>query len=228
MQHTAVVILAAGSGTRVGAAVNKVLLPVDGVAAVARSVRTALATPGVRRVVVVVRDGEDAAVRGALADAAIEDARVGLVLGGDTRHASEWRALSALAGDIARDDIEIVAIHDAARPWADVGLFASVIDAARTTGGAIPVIDLDCVVAKDGAELPGRLVGVQTPQAFRASPLLAAYAAAERDAFVGTDTSACLERYADQLEIAAVPGDEDNRKITFPGDLPAPPSAADR
>ena len=62
------------------------------------------------------------------------------------------------------------------------------------------------------------MVGVQTPQTFRAADLLAAYRAAEADGFTGTDTASCVERYAD-LTIAAVPSSPANLKITFPHDL---------
>ncbi len=59
---------------------------------------------------------------------------------------------------------------------------------------------------------------MQTPQAFRAGPLLGAYAAADRDGFVGTDTASCIEHYTD-LPVHCVPGDARNIKITFPEDL---------
>ena len=61
-------------------------------------------------------------------------------------------------------------------------------------------------------------VAVQTPQAFRARPLLDAYRRAERDGFVGTDTASCVERYTD-LAIHCVPSPATNLKITFPEDV---------
>ena len=62
------------------------------------------------------------------------------------------------------------------------------------------------------------MVAVQTPQAFLAAPLLAAYRQAAADGFVGTDTASCIERYTD-LPVRCVPGDAGNIKITFPDDL---------
>jgi 2-C-methyl-D-erythritol 4-phosphate cytidylyltransferase len=59
---------------------------------------------------------------------------------------------------------------------------------------------------------------VQTPQAFRATSLLAAYSAADREGFEGTDTAASLERFADVV-VAAVPSSPRNLKITFPEDV---------
>jgi 2-C-methyl-D-erythritol 4-phosphate cytidylyltransferase len=223
MTAAAVVILAAGSGSRVGAPTNKVLLPLGDDAVVAWSVRAALAVADVRRVLLVVREGEQDQVAEALARADLDDPRIDYVVGGETRHDSERRALQALSREIDAGGVTVVAIHDAARPWADTALFTSVISAAARGGGAVPVLDLDCVVAKDGSALPERLVGVQTPQAFSAAALLAAYAAAGRDGFAGTDTAACVERYAPDLAVAAVPGPPGNRKITFAADLPTPP-----
>ncbi len=71
----------------------------------------------------------------------------------------------------------------------------------------------------DRAGIGQRLVGVQTPQAFRAGPLLAAYRRADAEGFTGTDTASCLERYAPQVPVVAVAGEPANVKITFAGDL---------
>ena len=104
------------------------------------------------------------------------------------------------------------------RPLAGADLFERTVAAAREHGGAIPVVPIDDVVRRDGSPVAGDLAGVQTPQAFRAPELLAAYRAADRDGFTGTDTASCLERYAD-VRIAAVPSTAANLKITFAGDL---------
>jgi 2-C-methyl-D-erythritol 4-phosphate cytidylyltransferase len=217
--RAAVVVLAAGAGTRVGAEVNKVLLPLDGVPVVARSVRTARAVAGVRRVVLVVREGEQDAVRAAvepyLSD---EEPEVAMVVGGATRHQSEWAALALLAPDIESGALDVVAMHDAARPLAGPALYDAVLAAALERGGAIPVAHLPDLVAVDGRRLPGDLVGVQTPQAFRAADLLAAHRAAAADDFEATDTAGILAAYTD-LPVAAVDSDEGNLKLTVSEDL---------
>ena len=61
---------------------------------------------------------------------------------------------------------------------------------------------------------------MQTPQGFRAAPLLAAYEAADRCGFAGTDTASCVQRFAPSLPIRAIPGEERNFKITYPHDVP--------
>ena len=213
----AVVILAAGSGSRVGAGINKVLLPLGDAPVLVWSVREALALPGVRRVVLVVRPGEGEQVADVVAPY-LGDAEVLVVDGGPTRHASEWNALRALTPDIDAGEVDLVAIHDGARPLAGRELFSATLAAAHEHGGAIPVVPLGSLLTLEGAATDGELVGVQTPQAFRAADLLAAYTAADADGFVGTDTASCLERYAG-LRIAAVPSSPLNLKITFPEDV---------
>lgn len=217
MARAAVVILAAGSGSRSGATVNKVLLPLLGVPVLAWSVRDALAVPSVRTVVVVTRPGERDEVSAALAPY-LGDREVLLVDGGDSRHASEWQALQLLAGTIESGEIDVVAIHDGARPLAGAALFETVIDTAAGDAGAIPSVPLPPVLAADGQVQAGHLVGVQTPQAFPAGVLLDAYRESVSRGFDGTDTAACLEAHAD-LPILAVPGSPTNVKVTYPEDL---------
>lgn len=236
------VILAAGSGSRVGALrdgapVNKVLLPLAGVPVLAHSVRSALAVPGLRRLVLVARPGEEADVTAALTpylpshegpDPAPAP-EVVLVTGGATRHASEWAAVQALRPLIQAGEVRVVAIHDGARPLATSELFTAVVLAAAAHGGAIPVVPATGLVRSDGS-LPTEaepaeceLAGVQTPQAFDSAALLAAYEAAQRDGFEGTDTAGCLEHHEDwhrgHGRIAAVASSARNLKVTFPEDV---------
>ena len=215
--QAAVVILAGGSGTRVGADTNKVLLPLGDGTVLGRSVRAALDVPDVTRLVLVVRPGDEEAVRAAVAPL-LGDREVRMVRGGATRHASEWAALQALSEDIDAGAVDVVAVHDGARPLADVALFAATLDAAREHGGALPIVELPGLLGRDlRAASPG-LVGVQTPQAFRAAPLLDAHRRAAADGFESTDTAACFERYCD-LPVVAVHGGATNLKVTFPEDL---------
>jgi 2-C-methyl-D-erythritol 4-phosphate cytidylyltransferase len=215
--RTAVVLLAAGSGRRVGCERNKVLLPLDGIPVLAHSVRTALDVDGAHRVLVVIRPGDRSEVAAALAPH-LGAHDVWLVDGGEERHDSEYRALQALRPDIEGGEIDVVAIHDAARPLASAALFRAVIEVAAVDGAAVPAVPAGRLSREDGALAPEGLLAVQTPQAFGARVLLDAYDLAERDGFVGTDTAACLERYAD-LAIRSVPGERRNLKITYPGDL---------
>ncbi len=215
--RAAAVILAAGAGSRVGAAENKVLLSLDGIAMLAHSVRTVLDVAGVHRIVLVVRPEDRAAVRDAVAEH-LGAHDLWVVDGGEQRHDSEWQALRALAADVERGEIEVVAIHDGARPLASARLWEQVVAAAAEHGGAIPVVEIPRLSRRDGSTAAAGLVGVQTPQAFRAPELLAAYRRADQEGFVGTDTASCLERYTD-LPVVGIPSTPTNLKVTFPEDL---------
>jgi 2-C-methyl-D-erythritol 4-phosphate cytidylyltransferase len=215
--RSAVVVLAGGSGSRVGADRNKVLLELAGVPILAHSVRNALGTASIRRLVVVHRPEDRRAIETIL-PAVLGPHDVWLVEGGATRHDSEWAALQALAPPIEAGQIDTVAIHDAARPLAGAQLFDLVLETASRVGAAVPGLPAGVLSHHDGRPVAADLVAVQTPQAFRAADLLAAYRRAAADGFTGTDTAACLEAYAD-LPIAAVPGDRRNLKVTFPEDL---------
>jgi 2-C-methyl-D-erythritol 4-phosphate cytidylyltransferase len=217
--RAALVVLAAGAGSRVGHDTNKVLLPLAGRRVFTWSIRWAHSLPEVVRVVLVIREGDrDLVVRSIARE--LPEVEVTVVLGGSTRHESEWKALQALAPDIESGDVDVVVIHDAARPLAGAQVFRDVIDAAAEHGGALPVRDQPALITMEHGVEPEerRTVAVQTPQAFRAGPLLRAYSAASTDAFVGTDTASCIERYTD-VAVHCVPGDARNIKITFPEDL---------
>lgn len=217
--RAALVVLAAGEGSRVGHDTNKVLLPLAGRRVFTWSIRWAHSLPQVARVVLVIREGDRQQVDQAL-ERELSDVRVTVVVGGSTRHESEWKALQALAPVIETGDVDVVVIHDAARPLAAAAVFLDVIDGATRHGGALPVRDQPALTQLEETAEPEsrRTVAVQTPQAFRALPLLEAYSKASAEDFVGTDTASCVERYTD-VAVHCVPGDAGNIKITFPEDL---------
>lgn len=212
-----VVVLGAGSGNRVGAGTNKVLLPLGDRPLLAWSLTHALGASDVARVVVVTAPGEHDQVASALVPHLPETGpEVALVDGGPTRHASEWNALRAVAQQLESTDV--VVVHDGARPLAGSALFDAVVAAAREHGGALPAAPAHGLLTTTLQQTAGQVVGVQTPQAFRAGPLLAAYREAERDGFEGTDTAATFERYSG-LPVVAVASTAANLKVTWPEDL---------
>lgn len=228
--RTAVVVLAAGAGRRVGAGTNKVLLPLRGAPVFTWSLRDVLRLPGVEHVALVIRPEDRTEIDRGLELVAAEHpgAKMWIVPGGATRHGSEWNALRAIAGAVDAGEVEVVAIHDAARPLAGSEVFTAVVRSAHEHGGALPVRPHRFLVARDGGQVwdggldnglhTTGLVAVQTPQAFRAQPLLAAYRRAAEDGFVGTDTASCVEAYTD-LAIHCVASPATNIKITFADDV---------
>jgi 2-C-methyl-D-erythritol 4-phosphate cytidylyltransferase len=216
------IVLAAGSGTRVGDSRNKVYLPLAGRPVVTWSLELFRKVPGVGRLVLVVRD-DDRELAEEVLDRELPGVPVDLVTGGATRHESEYRALLHLADEIRRGEIDVVLVHDAARPLAPVSIVEQVLATAIRTGSAIPALPLEDVVGVDEAgrvSHAGRtdMVRVQTPQAFRSGPLLAAFQAAALDGFTGTDTASCVERYQG-VPVQVVPGDPRNIKVTYADDL---------
>lgn len=216
------VVLAAGLGTRVGADGNKAYLPLAGRSMLTWSLDTMLRSTEVARTVLVYRRGESELARDTVSRE-LGACAVEFVEGGDTRHASETNVVRYLAGDIEAGTVDVVAIHDAARPLAGADMFGEAIALARRFGGALPALAVGDLAALDtdglvSVDEPATLLRVQTPQAFRARDLLQAYRSAERDGFEGTDTSSCVERYTD-VEVWTFPGRTDNIKVTYARDV---------
>jgi 2-C-methyl-D-erythritol 4-phosphate cytidylyltransferase len=221
MGSAAAIVLAGGSGSRLGAGLNKVFLPLGGATVLGWSLRAFAAHAEIGPMVLVAR-AEDRT--------AVERERAGLpaldvVRGGATRQESELAGLRHLAPRIASGEVDTVLIHDGARPLVQAELISAVLRAARADGGAVPGLFRDDLgeATPDGTGLQwppatAALVTVQTPQGFRAGPLLAAYEQAHREGFVGTDTASCVQRFTD-LPVRWVPGDERNLKITYAHDL---------
>lgn len=138
------------------------------------------------------------------------------VAGGATRSDSVRAGLAALPADV-----DVVCVHDAARPFATVELYrrvvAAVLDGADGAVPGVPVADTIKVV--DGERIVvetldrASLVAVQTPQAFRRAALVDAHASGAH----GTDDAGLVESKGGRVVV--IDGDADNRKITVPDDL---------
>ena len=216
MNTVASVVLAAGSGTRFGHSMNKVWLQLNGKHIISRSLENSRKDfVNVRSILVINPDDEDFAREALIKDGALTGTEI--VHGGASRHESEYNALQYLKGDITAGKIDLVLIHDGARPLATPQIFAAIAEGAHKHGGAIPTIALDpheMDTARDET-----VARVQTPQGFRARQLLHAYEKAAVAGFVGTDTAACMEAFFPEVKTVAVPGDIFNIKITYPQDL---------
>jgi 2-C-methyl-D-erythritol 4-phosphate cytidylyltransferase len=216
------VVLAAGLGTRVGADGNKAYLPLAGRSMLAWSLDTLVRSPAVARTILVFRRGERELARDTV-HRELGDAAVELVEGGETRHASETNVVRYLTDDIESGAVDVVAIHDAARPLAGAHMFDEAVTLAREFGGALPALAVGNLAAVGAVGLTSvadraALVRVQTPQAFRARDLLHAYRCAARDGFEGTDTSSCVERYT-AVAVQTFPGSTTNLKVTYARDV---------
>lgn len=225
MNRTAALVLAGGSGTRLGHVRNKVYLPVGGEPLLAWSLRTLQQSALVDRIVLVIRPSDAEQARLVVDDTPAPGTVCAIVEGGATRHASERAGLEALAPAIDRGTLDLVCVHDAARPFVTHALLRRVLLAARQAGGAIPALPLAdrALLRHTGRALPevvptADLRRVQTPQAFRARELLQAYRAAAAAGFAGVDTAETVQRFSD-LRVRAVEGETANIKVTFVEDL---------
>ena len=215
----ALVLLAAGTGTRSGLATNKVFAVLAGRRVLTWSLDATRDVAGIGPVLVVVRAGEAETAERVLREES-PGREVNVVAGGATRHASERNALEAIRSAVDDGRVDVVVIHDAARPLAPAAVFTAVIAAARLHGGAVPGRLQHGLLRRDDlSPYAGDVLVVQTPQAFGARLLLDAHDAAAADGFEGTDTAACVERFSPGLSINALPGPAANLKITFPEDL---------
>ena len=202
-----VIIPAAGSGSRFGGPIPKQFLTLGGKPILQHVVERFLFEDRVAKVVVAVSEQLVAAVSQAPMD------RVQFVSGGETRQQSVMNALRA-----AGDEFDIVAVHDAVRPFFSLATFRAAIDAAAETGAALPALpvpDTIHTVSDDALDLTldrSALVAAQTPQCFRLQLLRDVLERAERDGESGTDDAGLAARFGHRVRI--VPGDTLNFKIT--------------
>lgn len=187
------------------------------------SLRALAESGSIDRFILVIRDADRPLAVETLGREA-ENLDVEIVLGGQTRHQSELLALRYLAPSIASSAIDMVLIHDGARPLLSPKLVSTLVRVASARGTAIPGLkteDIRRVHADGTLELAGlheSMVCAQTPQVFAARTVLDAYERASFDGFQGTDTASCVEAYSD-INIHVIPGDPWNIKITYPSDL---------
>lgn len=210
------VVVAAGSGTRLGGDVPKALRTIGGRPVVAVAVDAALASPSIDAVVVVAPPGAEDALRSMLAGAT---GSVIVVRGGSTRQRSVAAGLDAVG-----ENVEVVAVHDAARPFASPALFTSVVRAVEAgADAAVPVVSLVDTVkrVRDGSivgtESRDGLALAQTPQACRLDLLRVAIANAEASSLDFTDDSGLMEWAG--ASVRTVDGEPGNVKITTASDL---------
>jgi 2-C-methyl-D-erythritol 4-phosphate cytidylyltransferase/2-C-methyl-D-erythritol 2,4-cyclodiphosphate synthase len=203
---TAAIIVAAGRGTRAGGALPKQWQLLAGIPVVAHAVA---AFAGMVRVLVIHPDDRP------LAEPLVE-ADTLIVEGGTTRDASVRAALQALVGR----GVTRVLIHDGARPLVSQAVIARVQDALEHSVAAAPALAVTDALWR-GTE--GRVSGTQdrtglwraqTPQGFHFEVILAAHAAHPGNAADDVEVAR-----AAGLDVAIVEGDENNLKLTYPGDF---------
>ena len=212
MNATAI-LLCAGKGERLGAGVDKALVPLAGRPLFAWSLEALERTPAIDRIVVVgpVRKMKDLLGASGLAPRKV----TAWCEGGRERQDSVARGLQAVP-----EDATLVAIHDAARALVTPDLITRVVGDAAQHGGAIVALALADTLKRGALGVIETTVPrqglwcAQTPQVFRREWIVAAHAAASRQA---TDDAALVESLGHRVHLT--PGDPLNFKITTPQDL---------
>ena len=220
----AVILPAAGLGTRMQKASaehagisRKQFMLLHGSPILIHTIRKFVSCPSVNEIVVALR-GDD--MRWA-ADVFAQQGfakTVRCVEGGESRQQSVENALAVIT-----PETDLVAVHDAVRPFVEIETIEKVILEAEATGAAIVgIVPVDTVKQvhrnKVRATLPReRLILTQTPQVFKTDLLRRAFKQAREDLFVGTDESSLVERL--EVEVSVVSGTDRNIKITKPADM---------
>jgi 2-C-methyl-D-erythritol 4-phosphate cytidylyltransferase len=221
--RTAAVIPAAGRGVRLGPGAPKALRTLNGTPMLIHAVRAMAASRAVSHVVVVAPPDGAPEVKSLLADHALPERTDFVVVpGGESRQESVKLGLDALP-----DGIDIVLVHDAARPLVPVDTVDAVIEAVRDGAPAVvpalPLADTvkEVVPSADGTPEPvvatpprARLRAVQTPQGFDHATLRRAHDTVTDDV---TDDASMIEQLG--LPVVLVPGHEEAFKVTRPLDL---------
>lgn len=202
MKDRSMVIVAAGSSTRFGS--DKLMSDIAGLPLIAHTVEAV--ESAVDFCVLVARDDQ-------IAELTALNLGVEIVPGGSTRTESETAGLAAVPPS------RLIGIHDGARPLVSRELIDRLFEAASLHGGAVPGLPpRAALLERDGLAPVRNAVAVQTPQVFWGPELKAAYVSANQSRFTGYDTAEVVRNFTN-IEVAIVPGDPDNIKVTYQEDL---------
>jgi 2-C-methyl-D-erythritol 4-phosphate cytidylyltransferase len=211
----ALIIPAAGGGSRSGQQIPKQYVPLLGRPILAHTLRAFADVAGCSEIVVAV----NSEWRANAEQAAVGLPGVRFVPGGTERQHSIANALAAL-----RTAPDLVLVHDAARPCVSRAVIERVIAAASEHGAAIPALPINETVKRVNGEgviietIPRvELRAAQTPQGFRRELLTAAYAYAATHSLAVTDDASLVEAYG--AEVRVVEGEWENIKVTLPEDF---------
>jgi len=228
--NVAVILPAAGLGIRMGKSSpertgisRKQFMLLDGSPILVHTIRRFARCERVTEIVIAARSEDRQWVEDLIGNEKFAKP-VRIVEGGDSRQQSVENALGTV-----RPDTDLVAVHDAVRPFIDAATIERVLDEAAVSGAAIVgIVPVDTVkqvsrVQANRAKIRNtlqrdRLVLAQTPQVFRLDLLRRAFQAARADGFTGTDESSLVERL-EEVEVSVVLGSDRNIKITKPSDM---------
>lgn len=214
----AAIIAAAGSSSRMGAGIDKQFVPVGGKPLLWHSLRQFAELPGVRQILVTVSAANADRVA-QLVKATVGDIPWQVVRGGSERQFSVLNALRQL-----EPSVDIVLVHDGARPFAEPAAIRQSVETAVRFGAAVVAVPVKDTIKVADETLTVKqtldrstLWQIQTPQTFRRELLLAAHERAATAGVVATDDAALVEWAGGTVRL--VRGSYHNFKVTTPEDL---------
>ena len=212
------IIPAAGEGRRMGGAVEKQFLLLQGVPVLAHTLGVFDKSPEVDDVVLVVAPQQRQALKEHVLGPYPCRKLIRVVDGGSERQESVASGLEAVPGNC-----DLVVVHDGVRPLVSVDLLGAVLKAANEHGAALAAIPAGDTVKRAEERVVVETLKretiwlAQTPQAFQANLLRSAYEKAFRDKIMVTDDAALVESLG--VSVHLVPGSPENIKVTTPTDL---------
>ncbi len=218
-RRVAAIIPAAGEGRRMGGALEKQFLRLEGMPILVHTLKTFDSSPIVQGIVLVVPKSRMEQVREEILEKYKISKLVALVVGGPHRQDSVRLGLEALG-----PGWELVVVHDGVRPLVSQELIARCVEQALVHGAAIAAVPATDTVKEVDSEgfvqrtpLRETLWMVQTPQAFCYEWILRAHQEAQKEGFLGTDDASLVERLGHKVKV--VLGCYENLKVTTPADL---------
>lgn len=219
MTGFALILPAAGTGSRLNESVPKPFIEIEGQTVLERTIRQFQKTDRLRQLIIPTSSAYLELAQ-KIVQNAFSDLSFDIVEGGSERQFSIWNAIEKLDSDIS-----LVAIHDAVRPFVSPESILNCADKAVETGAAILAVPAKDTIKRveteqlSIVETPDRatLWQAQTPQFFSQSVIRNAYRKAIEDGFLGTDDASLVEYIGHTVSI--VEGERENFKITYPVDL---------
>ena len=221
------VILAGGIGSRVGGETPKQLLPLaDGRSILEHSIDAFEASPSIDEIAVVMHPDHISSLQ-KLCRSNSWQKLTKIIPGGAERWESSYNAIKAYTESANLDDPLSLLLHDAARPFVSQRIIADVCQALETHEAvtvAVPVTDTIYEVRNNEVqEVKNRrdFMRAQTPQAFHLHLIAEAFEDAIKKGYITsvTDDVAVLKAFNPSIPVFIVPGEESNKKITYPEDI---------
>ena len=211
-----VIIPAAGSSRRMGG-INKLLLPLDGIPVLIRTLMVFQECSAIDRIILVCRESDIGEYYSLCKEYELNKV-FKIAIGGDTRDASVLAGLYQCP-----EECQWVAVHDAARPFITEAVILDTIAKAQTYGAAAPVVPMKDSIkkVKDGKIVENvareELGAVQTPQIFQKQTLIEALELVKENGYAVTDDCSAVEYLG--LQVAVSCGSYENIKVTTPEDI---------